>query len=101
MNARQLGTKLSHQESKGIEQNGMESNVKQVCTHAFIVSDKVHIVTIITSHLSGVNILIGIDLWFMSIPESVHKIIIDTYRITQDYTQDYNWHIQNYDKHLC
>ena len=50
LNAKQLGTELSHQ----------ELNVKQVCAFAFIVSNKVQIVTIIASDLSGVIILIDI-----------------------------------------
>ena len=52
LNAKQLGTKLSHQ----------ESNVKQACVLAFIVSDNVCIVTVITSDLSAVIILIDINL---------------------------------------
>ena len=44
------------------ELNPRELNAKQVCTLAFIASDKVHIVTIITSDISGDIILIDINL---------------------------------------
>ena len=37
-------------------------NTKQACMLAFIVYDKVHNVTIITSDVSGVTILINISL---------------------------------------
>ena len=40
-----------------------ELNAKQVCTLAFIVYNKVGIVTIIASYVSGVTILININLW--------------------------------------
>ena len=46
----------------------------------FIISNKVCIVTIITSHESGVTILINL-FDTTSIPKSVHKIMVDTYRI--------------------
>ena len=39
-----------------------ELNVKQACMAAFVVFDKVHIVTIITSDISGVIILMDITL---------------------------------------
>ena len=54
LNARQLGSKLSHQ----------ELNAKQACTFAFIVSDKVHFVTMTASDLSGVIILIDVNLLY-------------------------------------
>ena len=54
-----------------------ELNAQQVCMLAFIVSNKVCIVTIIASDISSV-ILINIT---VGIPKSVHKIIVDTYRI--------------------
>ena len=50
-NAKQSGTELSHQ----------ELNANQACALAFVVSDKVHVVTIIPSDLSSV-ILIDINL---------------------------------------
>ena len=71
MNTRQSGTDLSHQ----------ELNAKQACPLAFIVSNKVHIVTMIASDLNCVIILININLDTMIIPKSGHKSMIDTYRI--------------------
>ena len=44
------------------ELNPRELNAKQACVHAFIVSDKVCIVKIVTSDLSDVIILININL---------------------------------------
>ena len=52
MNARLFGTELSYQ----------ELNAKQACALACIVSDKVHIATIIASDLSSIIILIDIYL---------------------------------------
>ena len=43
------------------ELNMRELNGKQACKLAFIVSNKVHIVTIITSDISDVIILININ----------------------------------------
>ena len=46
---------------------------------AFIVSNKVCIVTIIASDVSSVTVLIDIHLFDKSnIPKSVHKIMVDT-----------------------
>ena len=58
-----------------------------MCALAFIVYNKVHIDTTIASDVSGVTILISINLliqWAVTIC-----------------IQDYGYHIQNYDKHLC
>ena len=52
LNAKQLGTEPSHQELKA----------KLACVLAFIVSNKVCIVTIIAPDLSSVIILIDINL---------------------------------------
>ena len=53
-----------------------ELNTKQVCVLAFIVSDKVYIITIITSDISGIIIVININLF-------------DTMNIPLTCTQDY------------
>ena len=45
-----------------------EINAKQACTLAFTVSDKVHIVIIIATDLSGVAFLIDINLWYNEHP---------------------------------
>ena len=52
LNTKQLGTELNHQ----------ELNAKQACILAFVVSDKVCIVTIIAFDLSDVIILVNINL---------------------------------------
>ena len=58
-------------------------NAKQVCTLGFILFDNICIVTIIASDVSGFIILININFFdTMSIHKSVHKITVDTYRIT-------------------
>ena len=46
----------------GTELSNEELNAKQACMFAFVVSNKVHIVTIITSDVSSVIILIDISL---------------------------------------
>ena len=46
----------------GFELSHQESNAKQMCMFAFIVSDKVHIVIIIASDVSSVIILIDINI---------------------------------------
>ena len=54
---------------------------------ASMASNKVHIVTIIASDMSGIIILIDINLW-----NNEHSQIC---------IPDYDWHIQNYEKCLC
>ena len=58
-----------------------ELNAKQTCMFPFIVFDNVHIVTVITCDISCV-ILLYHSFDTMSIPKSVHKIMVNTYRIT-------------------
>ena len=51
-----------------VEQNELKAreriDTKQVYSLAFIVSSKVHVVTISTSGIGGVIILIGINFWY-------------------------------------
>ena len=61
----------------------VELNTKQACMHAFIVYNKIYIIIIITFDVSGVTILINIDLLI----QQAFMICI----------QDYGKHIQNYD----
>ena len=50
------------QNPRKLNAGNLELNAKQTCGLVFIVSDKVYFVAIIASNLSGVIILIGINL---------------------------------------